>query len=264
MPLAPGASFELSRVDAAAVIAFGAELDSATFPHQLAAPLCDVLRELNADNTCRCIVLSLDRRQASQSALPAPQTSSAPLDLIGLRQRAQAVTTLFRDLLRGTKPIVGAVEGRMRSAGLALAAACDYVISADDASYCCDALGSGLLPDMGLLWNLPQKVGAGKARELFLLARQLDASEAQQAGLVNELTPPGQALKAALSEATRYEDLPLVALALLRASLVNGSRSFDASIRQELDLNPLARESADHPEAIAAFMEKRQPNFTGN
>jgi enoyl-CoA hydratase/carnithine racemase len=259
-----GDRIAISRDGAVGIVSFGSEVDADTFPSDLCGPLRDALRELNADATCRCIVLALDRGGALDVAPTSPPPAAEVGDIVGQRACAQQVTAVFRDLMRGPKPIVGAAEGRSESAGLALMAACDHVVAAQDVRFRCAALARGLLPDLGLLWNLPRKIGAGRARELMLLGRDVDAREAQRLGLVNELAASGQALAGAVSAARRYEALPLVALALLRAALVNGTRSLEAGVREELDLNPLVREAADHAGAIAAFRDKRQPNFTGN
>lgn len=261
---ANGDGIAITRDGAVGIVSFGSAVDADTFPSDLSGPLRDALRELNADATCRCIVLALDPGRAVDVA-PTPLPASAEVgDVVGQRARAQQVTSAFRDLMRGPKPIVGAAEGRSESAGVALMAACDHVVAAQDARFRCAALARGLLPDLGLLWNLPQKIGAGRARELMLFGRGVDAGEALRLGLVNDLVPSGQAHAGAVAAARRYVGLPLVALALLRAALVNGTRSLEAGVREELDLNPLVREAADHAEAIAAFRDKRQPNFTGN
>ena len=176
----------------------------------------------------------------------------------------QAATTLYRDLRRGPKPVLAAVEGRACGAGLALVAACDYVVAATDASFLWDALAEGRLPDGGLLWSLPERIGDAKARELVLLGRAMAADEARQAGLVGETVVPGTALAQALRVARQFEALPMVTVALIKAALFNGAVSMADGIRMELDLNPLGRQAVDHLEAVAAFMEKRKPDFIGN
>ncbi|MFP3747904.1 enoyl-CoA hydratase/isomerase family protein, partial [Achromobacter sp. SIMBA_011] len=69
---------------------------------------------------------------------------------------------------------------------------------------------------------------------------------------------------AAVQRAQKLAQLPPVTLVLLKASLVRGGDSVEAAWRREVDLNPLTRQTQDHQEAVAAFMEKRQPTFSGN
>lgn len=228
-----------------------------------APALVRALASLNADPLCRCIVLT---GAGSDFCAGGEFFSKSDWvrDGIALRGRLQGAATLYRDLRRGAKPVVAAVEGRAHGAGLALVAACDYVVAAADASFRYDALGEGLLPEAGLLWSLPEKVGDAKARELMLLGEAMGAKQAQQAGLVNETSLPGAALEQALAFARRFEALPLVTVALTKAALFNGGLSVADAARLELDLNPLARQAGDHQEAVAAFLEKRRPNYVGN
>ncbi|NPT53921.1 enoyl-CoA hydratase/isomerase family protein [Paraburkholderia elongata] len=183
--------------------------------------------------------------------------------LLELRERIAVGVRLFRLIYTGTKPVVAAVEGTCFGAGLSLAAACDLAVSSNEAKYCCAFAMVGLLPDTGLLWTLPQKVGGGKARELMLKAQVIDAATALRIGLVNQTTEAGGALDAAIQQAARFASYPPVTLALLKASLVNAGNSIEDAWRLEVDLNPLTRQTGDHTEAVAAFMEKRNPVFTG-
>ena len=184
--------------------------------------------------------------------------------LLAMRERIAVGTHLFRLLYTGDKPIVAAVEGSCMGAGISLAAACDLAVGSEAAKLSCAFVKVGLLPDTGLLWTLAQKVGAGKARELMLAGAAFDGVEAGRIGLFNQVVAPGQALPAAIERAARLARLPPVTLALLKASLVQGGNSIDAAWRREVDLNPLTRQTQDHQEAVAAFMEKRKPTFSGN
>jgi enoyl-CoA hydratase/carnithine racemase len=184
--------------------------------------------------------------------------------LLELRERIAVGVRLFRTIYTGTKPVVAAVEGTCFGAGLSLAAACDLVVGSSAAQYCCAFAKVGLLPDTGLLWTLPQKVGGGKARELMLKADVIDAATALRIGLVNQTAGPGGALNAALELAARFSSYPPVTLAMLKANLANAGNSIEDAWRLEVDLNSLTRQTSDHAEAVAAFMEKRKAVFTGS
>lgn len=191
------------------------------------------------------------------------EMNAATPTLLELRERIAVTVRLFKLIYAGTKPVVAAVEGTCFGAGLSLAAACDVTVSSSTAKYCCAFVKVGLLPDTGLLWTLPQKVGGGKARELMLKANVIDAATALRIGLVNQTTEPGRALDAAIELAARFASFPPVTLALLKASLVSAGNSIEDAWRLEVDLNPLTRQTGDHTEAVAAFMEKRKPVFSG-
>lgn len=233
--------------------------------HASGQALVRVLHELNTDPACRSIVLT----GRGADFCPGGDFSRAlqangTVDAIAVRGQLRTATTIFRDIRRGAKPVLVAVEGAARGAGLALAAAGDYVVAASDASFSCDAVAQGLLPDAGLLWALPEKLGDAKARELIMLGKTLPASEAHRLGLVSELVEPRQSLGQALAVAKRFDSLPAVSVALLKAAMFNGALSMEDSCRMELDLNPLVRQAVDHLEAVAGFLEKRRPNFVGN
>ena len=106
-------------------------------------------------------------------------------------------------------------------------------------------------------------MGHGRARELMLSGRTLDAQAAFDLGILNQLVEPGTARRAAIERARALSAIPPVTLTLLKAALVYGMNTLEDACRLEIDLNPLVRQTADHLEAIGAFMEKRKPAFTG-
>ena len=220
-------------------------------------------RLLHEDSQSRAIVLTGAEGHFCAGGDLSEMTHVSP-SLLAMRERIAIGTRLFRLLYTGDKPIVAAVEGSCMGAGVSLAAACDVAVGSEAAKLSCAFVKVGLLPDTGMLWTLPQKVGGGKARELMLSGATFDGTEAGRIGLFNQVVAPGQALEAAVDRASRLAQLPPVTLALLKASLVHGGNSIEAAWRREVDLNPLTRQTQDHQEAVAAFMEKRKPTFSGN
>ncbi|MFL6625029.1 MAG: enoyl-CoA hydratase/isomerase family protein, partial [Vitreoscilla sp.] len=158
----------------------------------------------------------------------------APRTLLQNRERWDLVSALIRLVALGPKPVVVAVEGVAMGAGLSIAALGDHVVAARDARFGAVFLKVGLLPDMGLLWSLPHRVGRAKAREILGLARTFDGTEAGRIGLANEVTEPGEALARALAVAHEYAQLPPVALALLKSALSQGVDDLHAAIRTEV------------------------------
>ncbi|TDN59252.1 enoyl-CoA hydratase/isomerase family protein [Paraburkholderia sp. BL10I2N1] len=247
-----------------AVVAMNYPQRRNAFSMKMRVALTDAFQRLfHEDAATRAIVLTgTGGHFCAGGDLSEMQAGTPPL--LELRERIAVGVRLFRLIYTGTKPVVAAVEGTCFGAGLSLAAACDLTVSSSAAKYCCAFAKVGLLPDTGLLWTLPQKVGGGKARELMLKADVIDAATALRIGLVNQTAEPGGALDAALELATRFASYPPVTLALLKASLVNSGNSIEDAWRLEVDLNPLTRQTSDHTEAVAAFMEKRKPVFTGS
>lgn len=179
------------------------------------------------------------------------------------RERTNLPLDIFRLMVAGPKPVVAAVEGNAYGAGLSLAAASDYVVAAADARFGCAFLKVGLLPDTGLFWSLAQRIGAARASDMMMRARELSGEAAAQIGLVNRITAKGNALEGALEVARRYAALPPMGQALLKAALATGAGTLEDALRSETDLQPLLRRSNEHLEAVAAFMEKRMPVFNG-
>jgi len=183
--------------------------------------------------------------------------------LLENRERWNLVSALIRLIALGPKPVVAAVEGSAMGAGLSIASLADHVVAARSAKFGAAFVKVGLMPDMGALWSLQHRVGRAKAREILGLARVFDGVEAHRIGLANELAELGGALPRALAVAHDYAALPPVASALLKSALAQGADSLDAAIRSEVEMQAVAMGSADHAEAVRAFLEKRAPRFEG-
>ncbi|MDF8334914.1 enoyl-CoA hydratase/isomerase family protein [Novosphingobium cyanobacteriorum] len=231
------------------------------FSKRMREELVEVFTTLNADPECRAIVLT-----------GAGGTFCSGGDISEMEQRTQmvararlvVVTDLARLLLTGAKPIVAAIEGAAMGAGLTMAAACDYVVTASDARLCFAFARVGLLPDTCAYWIVPRRVGLAKAQELFALARTFDAAEAHRIQLVNEVVEPGTALERARAVAREYAAMPPVTTAILRGVFAQGFTSLEAAAQFELVGQPLMQKTADHAEAVAAFRAKRKPEFKGD
>ena len=169
-------------------------------------------------------------------------------------------TLVMREMIAGDKPIVAAVEGFAYGAGLALACAADHVVAARNARFCCAFTRVGFIPDMALMFSLPNRVGVARAKQLIALAEDIQAERAERLGLVDELVEPGQVLARAQELARQYAEAPPIAFALMKSVFARG---LEAMIQAELDLQPYAWLSEDHEEGKRAFREKRKPRFKG-
>lgn len=180
------------------------------------------------------------------------------------RERNLLPLNIFRLIVEGPKAVVAAVEGFAMGAGVSLAAASDYVVTASDTRYSCAFVKVGLMPDTGLFWSLAQRVGGGKARQLMLGADEFNGEQALGMGFANQLTASGATLPAALEVARQYTRMPPLAVAHLKSALAGGIASLDEAVETEVNLQPILRRSQDHQEAAKAFMEKRPAVFVGN
>lgn len=219
------------------------------------------LQELMATgDACRAIVLTGAGRCFCSGGDISEMKQRTPLEY---RERNELVADIFKLMASGPKPVVAAVEGFAMGAGLSLAAACDYVVTADNTRYGASFVKVGLLPDTGLFWSLAQKVGAGRARRLIMMGTEFDGRQACEWGLANQSVDAGKSLQAALEIAQRLAAMPPLALALMKVALAGGCATLEQAWESEINLQPILRRSADHKEAVKAFLEKRKPLFTG-
>jgi 2-(1,2-epoxy-1,2-dihydrophenyl)acetyl-CoA isomerase len=228
------------------------------FSQAMRDTLSDILRDLNADPECRAIVLTGGGENFSAGADLSGFHETTVRECRARLKRGGAV--LMREMIAGAKPLVAAIEGNAYGAGLALACACDHVVAARGAKFCCAFTRVGFLPDMGLMFSLPNRVGMTRARQLIALADVIDAERAERLGLVDELADNGAALVAALALAERYADSPPMAYEAVKGVFARG---LEAMIQAEIDLQPMLWLSNDHREGKQAFAERRKPAFTG-
>jgi 2-(1,2-epoxy-1,2-dihydrophenyl)acetyl-CoA isomerase len=161
-------------------------------------------------------------------------------------------------------PTIAAVNGVAAGAGCNLALGCDLVIASDRARFSEIFSKRALSVDFGGSWLLPRLVGLHKAKELVFLADIIDAAEADRIGLVNRVVPHDE-LDATVREiAGRLAALPPVQLSVSKRLL---NQSLSVSMADALEFEDVAQvlnfQSADTAEAVAAFVQKRPPNFTG-
>jgi 2-(1,2-epoxy-1,2-dihydrophenyl)acetyl-CoA isomerase len=228
------------------------------FSHAMRDRLIALFETLNADPGVRAIVLTGDGGNFSAGAdLGAFEETTLLQCRTRLKRGGMA---LMREMIAGPKPLIAAVEGHAYGAGLALSAACDYVVAARNARFCCAFTRVGFIPDMALMFSLPNRVGVAKAKQLIALAEVLDAERCERLGLVDELAEPGAALAAARQMARRFADGPPIAFELMKSACARG---LEAMLQAELDLQPYAWLSEDHKEGKRAFAERRRPRFTG-
>ena len=162
-------------------------------------------------------------------------------------------------------PVIAAVNGPAIGAGCDLACMCDMRIAAESARFAESFVKLGIIPGDGGAWLLPRVVGYAKASEMAFTGDMLDAKEALACGLVSQVVADAELMTAARKLAGRIVANPPHAVRMTKRLLREG-RNVQLATLLELSaaMQSLAHATADHKEAVAAFLDKRKPDFKGN
>ncbi|MEU3625069.1 enoyl-CoA hydratase [Amycolatopsis coloradensis] len=223
------------------------------------------LREAAADDSVRAVVLT-----GSGKAFCAGQDLKEHVGLLQAGDPAPLHTVkehynpIVKAIVGMPKPVIAAVNGPAAGAGAAFAYASDLRIAATSANFLMAFANVGLGPDSGASWTLQRLIGLGRAAELMLLARTVDSAEALTLGLVGEVVPDEELAARAQKVAAKLAAGPTVAYAEIKNVL---SVAAESSLEKALDAEDAAQSAlgatADHSEAVEAFVGKRKPNFQG-
>jgi 2-(1,2-epoxy-1,2-dihydrophenyl)acetyl-CoA isomerase len=162
------------------------------------------------------------------------------------------------------KPVIAAVNGAAAGAGLSLACACDIRIAADAATFVPAFVNVGLVPDSGSTFFVTRLVGQPRAFEWFGSGRRLTAAEAHGWGIVSEVVEADALLRRATELATELAALPTRAIGMTKRLFDRApTATLDEQLEWEAELQTVATQTEDFREGVAAFLEKRPPNFRG-
>ena len=226
---------------------------------ELMDQLISTLRDLDGDESVRCIVLGGSERVFAAGADIAELAKSSAVDLYYQRrvERWDAIASLWT-------PLVAAVSGYCLGGGCELAMACDLIVASETAQFGQPETGVGVIPGAGGTQRLTRAVGKATAMDVVLSGRFLSADEALRAGLVARVVAREAWLDEAKRVAQAIAEKAPVATRLAKEAV---DRSFDSSLdlglEHERRLLYLAFASEDAKEGLNAFLEKRKPEFKG-
>ncbi|MBR9988436.1 MAG: enoyl-CoA hydratase/isomerase family protein [Gemmatimonadetes bacterium] len=223
--------------------------------------LVEALDQLRIDDTARVIVIT----GAGDKAFVAGADITEFAERTPLEQReAMQGRRVFDELASSPKPTIAMINGFALGGGCELALACDMRIATRSARFGQPEIRLGLIPGGGGTQRLPRLIGAGRALRLILTGDLIDAEEAHRIGLVDILVEDG-ALQARTREiATAIAAHSPVALRLAKEAVAAALEApLSAGLAQERELFITAFGSDDRREGVAAFLEKRPPEFTG-
>ena len=222
------------------------------------------LDRLSADGGLRVLVITGAGRGfcAGQDLSDRAVAAGDAIDLGASIEKYYA--PLVRRLRSLEMPVICGVNGVAAGAGANLAFACDIVIAAKSASFIESFCKLGLIPDTGGTYFLPRLVGTARAMGLALLGDKISAEQAAEWGLIWKCVPDAELATAVDQLAAQFVSAPTKALARIKQAIYSsGGHSLDEQLNMERDFMRELGYSKDFREGVAAFLEKRTPQFAG-
>jgi enoyl-CoA hydratase/carnithine racemase len=239
------------------------------FDIALIREIADALEAIDADGTCRAVVLAAQGKAfcagANFGGRPAPDT---PGQGAGELNREASVQHLYLEavrLFRTGKPIVAAVHGAAVGGGLGLAMVADFRVACPETRFCANFTRLGFHPGFGLTITLPAVIGPTKAALMFYTSRRVPGEEAHAMGLADVLVAQDQVRSAALALAAEIAENAPLGLVSTRATLRAGlAERVRQATEHELAEQTRLRKTEDFTEGVRAMAERRLPRFSGN
>ena len=236
-----------------------------SFTAEMHQEVKQVFKTIKRDDSIRCLLITGNGRgfcagqdlgDRSVSASDQAPDLSASIE--------QNYNPLIRTITSLEMPVICAVNGVAAGAGANIALACDLVLAARSASFIQSFNKLGLVPDSGGTWILPKLVGQARAMSLCLLGTKVSAEDALNMGMISQVLDDEQLLGEATNLGRQLAEAPTKGLALIKRAIhASAENTFDQQLDLERDLQGIAGRSDDYREGVAAFMEKRKPNYKG-
>lgn len=223
----------------------------------LIGELGDAVTAYDADQRVGCMIIT-----GSEKAFAAGADIKEMQGLTFIEAFNRDYGDALSRVARARKPLIAAVAGYCLGGGSELAMICDIVIAADTAKFGQPEITLGIMPGMGATQRLPRAVGKAKAMDLILTGRMMDAAEAERSGLVSRIVPANDLIEEAMRVADKIADYSLPIVMMAKESV---NRSFETplaeGLRYERRQFHAMFATEDQKEGMAAFVEKRSPQF---
>ena len=221
--------------------------------------LCEALEELDRDDAIRAVVVTGNERAFAAGADIGEMAGATPIDMLRGNRIGQ-----WDRIRRVAKPVIAAVNGWCLGGGCELAMTLDLIIAGEGAKFGQPEINIGVIPGAGGTQRLTRAIGKSRAMEMILTGEPMDAREAERRGLVARVVPDELVVEDALALAAKVADKSPIALRLAKEA-VNAAyeMSLTDALAHERRLFYLLFASEDQKEGMAAFLEKRAPDFKG-
>lgn len=261
----PGGVLDVRRADGVTTLTLNRPDRGNGLTAELKAALRDALAAVAADESVRAVVLTGAGRHFCVGQDLAEHAEAlragAPTAFATLGEHYNPIVTTLAQM---PKPVVAAINGTCAGAALGFALACDLRITADTARFATAFTSIGLTPDSGLSATLARAAGAARASELIMLAEPFTAAQAAQWGIAGQVVPAAEVGPAAAALAARLAAGPTLAYAEAKRAL---AAAWPVPLAQVLATEAAGQArlgvTADHQQAVAAFLAKATPVFAG-
>ncbi|MCK5575205.1 MAG: enoyl-CoA hydratase [Sphingomonadales bacterium] len=225
---------------------------------QLMNEMTDVLRDIESDDTIGCTVITGSEKAFAAGADIKEMSSKGYMDVF----MEDFITANWEEASRCRKPIIAAVAGYALGGGCELAMMCDFIIAADNAKFGQPEIKLGVIPGAGGTQRLTRFVGKSKAMDMVLTGRMMDAEEAERCGLVSRVVPLADMKDEAIKAAKTIAGLSMPSVMIAKEAV---DRSYETTLSEGIRFERRVFHSLfatdDQTEGMAAFVEKRQPQF---
>ena len=233
-----------------------------SFVREMALQLQVALDKCNENNEVRAILITSDGKAfcAGQDLVEATDPNGPSLTQIILEH----YNPIIRKIRNIEKPVVAAVNGVAAGAGASIALCCDIVVATQSASFIQAFSKIGLIPDSGGTFFLPRLVGMQRATALMMTADPVSATAAMEMGMIYQIFSDETFEEESWKLVSKLAKMPTKGLGLTKR-LLNASytNNFEEQMEMEEKCQTIAGKTSDFKEGIAAFFEKRKPNFKG-
>ncbi len=225
---------------------------------ELMSELADAIGQADRNDKVRCVVLTGSEKAFAAGADIKEMSQKGFVDVFG----KDFFTPETEEILRCRKPIIAAVSGYALGGGCELAMLCDFIIAADTAKFGQPEINLGVIAGIGGTQRLTRFVGKSKSMDMHLTGRFMDADEAERAGLVSRVVPAKKLMEEVMAIADKIAEKSRLTTIAVKECV---NRSYETTLREGLLFERRVFHSLfatdDQKEGMAAFLEKREPQF---